>query len=205
MTSTHSEYAGFSSLIVSSPAFQFADDVVSGKIISGKRRIQACQRFIDELKRSREPDYPWEFDIVKAYRPIDFMERFLVPTKGAYTKMTLQLWQHFIQANLYGWVSKETKLRRFREGIIIVGSGNGKSTMIAGNATFAASKDGERGAEVYCLSNSKEQARVIYDECMAQVKASPVLSKHFHITRSGMYFTKTNSKIQPLASDSKKP
>ena len=203
MTSTLSEYAGFSSLIASSSAFKFASDVVSGKIISGKRRIQACQRFIDEIKRSRELDYPWEFDIVKAYRPIDFMERFLVPTKGAYTKMTLQPWQHFIQANLYGWVSKETKLRRFREGIIIVGSGNGKSTMIAGNATFAASKDGERGAEVYCLSNSKEQARVIYDECMAQVKASPVLSKHFHITRSGMYFTKTNSKIQPLASDSK--
>ncbi len=192
------------SIIQSSKAFQFALDVVNGKIISGKRRKQACQRFIDELEKSAvEPSYPWEFDIEKAYRPIEFIERFLVPTKGAYRRMELLPWQHFIEANMYGWVSRKTGYRRFREAIIIVGQGNGKSTMIAGNAAYGLTKDGERGAEIYCLANSREQARIIFNECSSQVANSPVLSKHVRLTKQGMFYDKTNSKFQPLASDSK--
>lgn len=190
-----------SRLVTSLPAYKFAEDVVSGKIVSGKRRKQACQRFINELEKSHDPDYPWKFDIQKAYRPIDYMERFLVPTKGDYDKMELLDWQHFVEANLFGWVSKKTGLRRFREGIVFVGSGNGKSTLITGNATYGASKDGERGAEIYCIANAKEQARIIFDECKAQVDGSPMLKKHFRSTRDGIYYDATNSKIQALASD----
>jgi phage terminase large subunit-like protein len=199
----HLKASNISSLITSSQAYGFAEDVLSGKIISGKRRKQACQRFIDELERSQKPDYPWTFDIQKAYRPIDFMERFLVPTKGDYDKMELLPWQHFVEANLYGWVDKKTRLRRFREGVVFVGSGNGKSTLITGNAVYGASKDDERGAEVYCIANAKDQARIIFDECKAQIEASPMLKKHFRPTRDGVYFDKTTSKIQALASDPK--
>ncbi|MCI8477535.1 MAG: terminase large subunit [Oscillospiraceae bacterium] len=190
--------------VCASKAYQYAADVVSGSIVSGKRRIQACRRFLDELERSEvDPDYPWAFDLQKAYRPIEFIERFLVPTKGAYDRMELLPWQHFVEANLYGWVSRKTGYRRFREGIVIVGQGNGKSTMIAGNAAYALTKDGERGAEVYCLANSREQARIIFNECSAQVTASPLLSKHIRVTKQGMFYDGTNSKFQPLASDSK--
>lgn len=189
--------------IETSKAYQFASDVLAGKIISGKRRKQACQRFIDDLEKSQDPKYPWKFDVTKAYRPIDFMERFLVPTKGNYDSMILQPWQHFVEANLYGWVHKKTELRRFREGLIIVGSGNGKSTMIAGNGVYMLSKDGERGPEVYCLANSKEQARIIFDECSNQVKVSPLLSKHLRVTRDGIYYDPALGKMLPLATDSK--
>lgn len=190
------------SIIQTSKAFQFAVDVLDGKIVSGKRRKQACQRFIDELERSAtDPTYPWEFNIEKAYRPIEFIERFLTPTKGAYSRMELLPWQHFIEANMYGWVSRKTGYRRFREAIIIVGQGNGKSTMIAGNAAYGLTKDGERGAEIYCLANSREQARIIFGECSAQVQGSKILAKHVKVTRDGMYYG--NSKFEPLASDSK--
>ena len=201
MTSTYSDIPN---IVRTSKAFQFAQDVVEGKIVSGKRRKQACQRFIDELeKASTDPNYPWKFDIEKAYRPIEFIERFLVPTKGAYKRMELLPWQHFIEANMYGWVSRKTGYRRFREAIIIVGQGNGKSTMIAGNAAYGLTKDGERGAEIYCLANSREQARIIFNECSSQVANSPILSKHVRLTKQGMFYDKTNSKFQPLASDSK--
>lgn len=190
--------------ILATKEYRFAQDVVCGKIISGKKRIQACQRFLDELRRSQaDPEYPWRFDLEKAHRPIEFIERFLVPTKGDYDRMELLPWQYFVEANLYGWVSRETGYRRFREGIIIVGQGNGKSTMIAGNATFGLTKDGERGAEIYCLANSKEQAKIIYNECSAQISGSKILRKHIRLTKSGAYYDKTNSKFQPLASDSK--
>ena len=205
MSSTFSELypeLHISSAIQTSVAFQFAKDVLDDKVVSGKRRKQACTRFIDELERSvTDPNYPWEFDIEKAYRPIDFMERFLRPTKGAYARMKLLPWQHFIEANMYGWVSKKTGYRRFRESLIIVGQGNGKSTLIAGNGAYGLTKDNERGAEIYCLSNSREQARIVYGECAAQVSGSRILAKHIKVTRDGMYYG--NSKFEPLASDSK--
>ena len=117
--------------------------------------------------------------------------------------MELLPWQHFVEANMYGWISRKTGYRRFREALVIVGQGNGKSTMIAGNAAYALTKDDERGAEVYCLANSKDQARIIFNECSAQVKNSRTLSKHVRITKQGVFYDKTNSKFQPLASDSK--
>ena len=190
------------SVIRASKAYQYAVDVTEGKIVSGKKRIQACQRFLDELEMSfSDPNYPWVFDIEKAYRPIDFIERFLIPTKGAYSKTELLPWQHFVEANMYGWISRKTGYRRFREALIIVGQGNGKSTMIAGNAAFGLTKDNERGAEIYALSNSKEQAKIVYSECGAQINGSPVLRKHVQVTQNGAYFK--NSKFEPLASDSK--
>ena len=190
------------SVIKASKSYQFAIDVTEGKIISGKKRIQACQRFLDELELSfSDPKYPWEFDIEKAYRPIDFIERFLIPTKGAYSKTELLPWQHFVEANMYGWVSRKTGYRRFREALIIVGQGNGKSTMIAGNAAFGLTKDNERGAEIYALSNSREQAKIVFSECAAQIEGSKVLAKHVQTTQSGAYYR--NSKFEPLASDSK--
>jgi phage terminase large subunit-like protein len=186
----------------STPAYKFAKDVVVGKIISGKKRIQACQRFLDELEESfSNPDYPWKFDVEAGYRPIEFVERFLIPTKGAYTKTEMLPWQHFVQANIYGWKSRATGYRRFREALIIVGQGNGKSTMIAGNAAYGLTKDNERGAEIYCLANSREQARIVFSECSAQINGSPILSKHVKVTKDGIYYQ--NSKLQPLATDSK--
>ena len=190
-----------SNLVRSSGCYKFAEDVISGKIISGVKRIQACERFMRELEMSEQPDYRWRFDISLGYRPVDFMEKFCRPTKGDYDRMEILPWQQFCEANLYGWVDKRTGLRRFREGLILVGSGNGKSTLITGNATFGVSKDNERGAEVYCIANAKDQAKIIFDECKSQIDASPALKKHFRTTRDGIYFDATNSKIQALASD----
>ena len=185
--------------------YQYAEDVLAGRIRMGEKVQMACRRFLDDLEKSRtDPAYPWVFDEHKAGRPVDFIERFLKPTKGDYDRMKLMGWQCFIECNLYGWVSRETGLRRFREGLIIVGSGNGKSTMVAGNATFAACKDGERGADIYLLANSKDQAGIVFEECKGQIDSSPALASRFRTLRDGVYYDKTNARIRHRSSDSKK-
>ena len=189
--------------VIESKCYQYAAEVLAVNIVAGKKVRQACQRFMDDLERSSDPAFKWEFDLERAQRPIEFIERFCKPSKGDYDRMELLPWQQFIEGNLYGWVDKDTRRRRYREGIIIVGAGNGKSTLVGGNATYAASKDGERGAEVYVLANSKDQARILFDECKAQIESSRILEKHFRVTRDGIYYDSTRSKIQPLATDSK--
>ena len=185
--------------------YEYVDDVLSGRIRACEKVRMACQRFRNDLERSAtDPSWPWVFDEHKAARPTDFMERFLVPTKGDYDRMELMGWQCFVEANIYGWVDRVTGLRRFRENLIIVGTGNGKSTIMAGNATFLACKDGERGADIYLLANSKDQAGVVFRECSGQIKASPALARRFRPLRDGIYYDKMNATIRHRSSDSKR-
>ncbi len=181
----------------------YARQAVSGEIIVCEKTRMACRRFLDDLDRSRTyPTYPWVFDETLAARPVNFMELFLTPTKGDYDHMELMGWQCFIECNLYGWVDRASGLRRFREALVLVGTGNGKSTMMAGNATFGACKDHERGADIYLLANSKEQAGIVFNEAKAQIDASPPLACRFRLLRDGLYYDKMNATIKHRSSDS---
>ena len=183
---------------------QYVHDVLSGRIVACKKVRMACQRHLDDLARQNDPAFPWRFDVAKANRPIQFMEKFLTPMKGNYDKMELMPWQCFVEGSLFGWVSKETGLRRYNEGLIVIGRGNGKTTLMAGNASYGASKDGERGADVYLLANTKEQAGLCFEECRAQIMSSPALAPHFRTLRDGIHYDATNSRIMHRASDSRK-
>ncbi|GHV17810.1 hypothetical protein FACS189425_04890 [Clostridia bacterium] len=59
------------------------------------------------------------------------------------------------------------------------------------------------GAKHYCLANSREQARIVFGETAAQITASEVLSRNFRVTKTAVFFDKTNGKFEALASDSK--
>ena len=184
---------------------RYARMAVSGKIKVCEKTRAACRRFLNDLEKSeKDPDYPWIFDRQLADRPVNFMERFLVPSKGDYDTLTMMDWQCFVECNLYGWIDRETRLRRFREALILVGTGNGKSTMVAGNATFAACKDGERGADIYLLANSKEQAGIVFEECKKQIEQSPYLAPRFRTLRDGVYYDKMQATIKNRSSDSKR-
>ena len=183
--------------------YGYAEDVIEGRILASHKVRLACERFRRDLARSREdPEYPWAFDEERAARPIEFMERYLRPTKGNYGSMRLMPWQCFCEGNIFGWVSRETGLRRFREALILGGRGIGKTTLISGNAIYTASKDGERGADVYLLANTKDQAKIGYEECFREIAASPALRPRFRLTREGVFYDKTASSIKARASDS---
>ncbi len=167
---------------------EFALDVVGGKILSGKRRVQACQRFLDELEMQKSPDYPWMFNTELARRVPNFIEKFIVPSKGAYNKTDVLPWESFVIENTFGWVSKKTGLRRFNESLCIVGQGNGKSTIVSGVAIEMLTKDGEKGAEVYTLANSKDQAKIVFGSCLNAIDSSPLLRKHIHATKTDISY-----------------
>ena len=183
--------------------YQYAADVLDGRIIACKKVKMACERFFRDLQASEKEEYPWQFDPAKAERPIIMMERYLVPPKGDYDRMELMPWQRFVEGNIYGWVHKETGLRRFREALIVVGRGNGKSTLVAGNAIFGVSKDDERGADVFLLANSKEQAGIVFETAGSQIRASRIASR-FRVLRSCIRYDDTGGMIQHRASDSRK-
>ncbi|GIO83478.1 terminase [Paenibacillus faecis] len=182
----------------------YAEQVVAGNIIASKKVILACKRHLNDLKRAGTEKFPYVFDEEKAHRPIRFIEKYCKPSKGNFKQLILQPWQHFVLGSLFGWVHRDTGLRRFKEGLIFVGRKNGKTTLISGVSLYGVSKDGENGADIPLLANSMKQARLLFDEAKAMVKASPKLRQRFRPLRDAIHFDKTFSKIEPQASDSEK-
>lgn len=182
----------------------YAENVVKGNIIASKKVVLACKRHLNDLKKQGTDDFPWVFDEELGHRPIQFIEKYCKPSKGAFKKLVMQGWQHFTLGSCFGWVHKDTRLRRFKEALIFVARKQGKTTKIAGVTVFGTSKDGERGADVVLLANSMRQARLLFDEAKAMIKSSPALRKRFRPLRDAIHYDATFSKIEPQASDSEK-
>lgn len=186
----------------------YAEKVITGEILASEKVILAAKRHINDLKKSKlkvlKDDFPWTFDEELGHRPIRFIEKYCKPSKGNFKQLILQAWQHFTLGSMFGWVHKETKLRRFKEGLIFVARKNGKTTKISGVSLYGVSKDGENGADIPLLANSMKQARLLFDEAKAMIKSSPKLKKRFRPLRDAIYYDHTFSKIEPQASDSEK-
>ena len=88
----------------------------------------AVKRFENDLKRAESPDYPYTFREDLAQFFIDFTEM-LKQYKDRWAGQPLHLepWQVFIFANIYGWVHKETHLRKYRKAFVFVARKNGRA------------------------------------------------------------------------------
>lgn len=105
----------------------YAEDVVNGYQEASKWVRLACERHLNDLKRSQEdPTFVWKFDPEKAWRPIRFIEQKCRPSKGDATKLVLQPFQHFFIGCIFGWVHKKTGIRRFTEALVFLGRKNGR-------------------------------------------------------------------------------
>ena len=134
--------------------------VMAGEIPACRWVQCACQRHEADLLRT---DWAYHFDHAKAIRAIRFIE--LLPhvkDEWANTQIRLQPWQKFLVGSLFGWVHRDTGLRRFRYAYICVPRKNAKSTLSAGIGLYMLTADGEPGAEVYSGATSEKQAWEVF-------------------------------------------
>ena len=185
-------------------ALEYANQVLDGRILACKKVKLAARRFLSDLEKAWQGKTKWDYDAALAERPVKFIEDFLSPSKGGYGRMALLPWQCFFLCNVFGFVDRESRLRRFKEALVYVGSGNGKSTLMSGLSAFLASKDGEQGANIDLFANSREQAGIVFEECKKQIEGSPQLANRFRVLRDRIYYDKTNSMIRSYATDSGK-
>ncbi|MCL1126719.1 terminase large subunit [Shewanella surugensis] len=169
-------------------AHKYARDVVSGRINTCLYVRQACQRHLDDLKKSKDDkSWAYRFDKASAERVCRFIQK-LVHTKGKWAKkpvkdrqITLESWQLFIHTVIYGWMRRRDKTRRFRYVYIEVPRKNGKSIIAAGNGHYLFCADGEYGAEIYCGATTERQAWEVFKPARQMAKALPQLVSSFGI------------------------
>lgn len=184
----------------------YAQQVVDGLIPACKWTIEAVQRQIDDLQREPSEAWPWIFDEAKAARPCEFVE--LLPhIKGKWARerrlLVLDAWQCFIVTTVFGWVHRDTGLRRFREAYIEVPRKNGKSLLSAGIGLYMLSADGEQGAEVYSAATTRDQARIVFDDAKGMAERTPDMRTYLGVAILAHSITvaHTSSKFSPLAAE----
>ena len=115
-------------------AIKYANDVVNGDIVAGQDRINACQRFLDDLERK-----DIELRDLQPNTAISLIESIFVHKQGEAMNgeslmgkpFKLEPWQVFIIYNLLGFWYVGTEERRFKESLIYVPRKNGKTSLIA--------------------------------------------------------------------------
>jgi len=180
---------------------EYWNKIQSGEIVACKRLKQQFQKLVEELEN---PRVTWVFDLEKANQPIEFIEQFCKHSKGKWAgkPIKLELFQKAIIQAIYGFVHKETGLRRCREVFILLGRKNGKTTMLSALGLYMLVGDGEGGAEVFSIATKRDQARLVFTEACNMVSQSPALRKHLKKRKTDLYFPVTFSKFEPLASES---
>lgn len=176
---------------------EYNDKLQSGEI-PASRRIKAVYSRLSAGTQNSSGRYT--FDLEKANKTIHFIETYCKHSKGplAGQPMRLELFQRAYLQALFGFVDRETGLRRFRESLFLVGRKNGKTSLMAGLSLYMLMADGEAGAEVYTAATVHAQSKILFDETLAMVKQSPKLAQYLKKRKEDLWYEIKNSKMKPL-------
>lgn len=144
-------------------AQDYAEKVINGDRIAGKKVILAAKRYLNDLEKSQNDDFPYYYDNERANRVIKFME--ILPDPKTMRAYPLADFQRFIIANMYGWWHKEDhSKRRFRKGMLSMARKNGKSILISGIALyeFLMGNSPVYSRQIFCTANDKKQANIVF-------------------------------------------
>lgn len=172
-------------------------------------------RLVEDIKTPKEVSFfnkstnetethTYIFDIVKAHKPINFIERICKQSKGKWSgkPLKLELFQKaFIEA-LFGFVDQDTGFRKYKKAIFFVARKNGKSVLDSAIATYMLTRDNEGGAEIYSVATKKEQAKIVWEESKKMIRKSPILARAIRCLVGGIYYDANDSYFRALASDS---
>jgi phage terminase large subunit-like protein len=167
----------------------------------GRYTWLACERHLRDLEHGHERGLSFNEKVAGA--AVRFYS-FLTHNKGRWAgqPLTLEPWQQFIIASLFGW-KRADGTRRFRESYTEVARKNGKSTLGSGVGLQLLAADGEPGAEIYTAATKKEQARIVFTDAQNMARKSVALSRTIRVQQHSIFAPATLSKMVPMSADAK--
>ncbi len=181
-------------------AEQYAAGVLTGEVPACKWVKLAVERQARDLQRR---DWRYVFDVERAEKVCRFIEtQPHIKGKWARERLPLRLepWQCWKTTTLFGWVDRDTGMRRFRRALLLEPRKNAKSTWAAAIGNYMLVADNEHGAEVYTGATSEKQAWEVFGVAQAMVRGRPLMQKHFgiEVNASNINVLATASKFEPV-------
>ena len=181
----------------------YAHSVVAGDVLAGKYHRLACQRHLSDLARQRTPAFPYVFVLDQAERFFRFAEK-LKHYKGEWAGQPIVLsdFQRFRLGCIFGWRHAITGTRRFTTAYNEIPRKNGKTLEAAAVALYCTFFESEPGAEGYCLATKEKQATDFVFRDAKRLVVSSGLKAKIKVNAKNLYRADTESKLEPLGSDS---
>ena len=186
-------------------ANDYARDVLSGRTLACRLVKLACQRHLDDLDRARAANWPYEFSSWHARDVCGFAEK-LPHIEGRWETPTISLepWQVFCLAVIFGWRRREDEGRRFSKVYWEVGRKNAKSTIAAVVALYCFTCEAEPAPYVFIGATTGAQALKVFHPARMMALRTPALCQAFDIrlwaksltVADGGYIQTINSKGQ---------
>ena len=189
-------------MMLTDELIQYSKDCIADTRHVCQKHRWACERFLNDLKKSGTKDFPYVFDEEKALRFFDWAALHK-HTKGVLAGEPIEFTpiQRFIFGNVYGWVHQDTGLRRFRKAYWQVARKNAKSQSLAIVGDYELMALGEPMSEVYIGATKSMQAKIIYNEVVAMLKWCPLLKGKWHESYGVIRHPKSDSILRALSKD----
>lgn len=184
-------------------ANRYATQVVAGDIDACKWVRLACQRHLDDLRRSQDGGSPYYFDHSAAERVCKFIQA-MPHTKGKWAAKSelirLEPWQCFFLVGVFGWKRRSDDTRRYRRALLWVPRKNGKSALAAGIGLYMLAADNEYGSEVYSGATSEKQAWEVFRPAKIMATKTPDFLDHFgvEVNASNINIADNGSRFEPV-------
>ena len=183
---------------------RYASDCLKDKPLSCKKHKWACQRFLNDVKKSKNADFPFYWDEESAQNIVDWFH-LLRHSKGVLAGQPIDLtdWQKFRLCQVYGWKRKSDGTRRFRKYFTEVARKNAKSQEEAGVALYEISVMATKNHEVYeayTAGTKRDQSKIVFNEAKLMLNGSPLKVK-FKITNASITHIKTGSTMKALSKE----
>src|SRR3954454_14391259 len=125
-------------------AVQYCRDVLARRIAACQMVHLTCERFLRDLAAAQAGQGTWEFRSELAERAMIFaglLPNIRGPEAGK--PLRLMAWQRLVFANIFGFVERSTGASLFRQAIVFVPRGNGKTSIAAPLALYLSFMDRE--------------------------------------------------------------
>jgi len=143
----------------------------------------ACQRHLDDLRRAKDKSWGYYFDPWHANDICDFAEK-LPHVEGVWdtATITLEPFQIFILAMVFGWRRHETGGRRFTSVYEEEARKNAKSTKTAIVSLYCLTCENEPGPQVLTAATTFDQAKKVFHPAKRMVEKMPELQEAFGLS-----------------------
>lgn len=193
--------------------FKFIEDVE-------KRPDEYSDKIVKQVALQRKMLKKYDFIEEKGKKCVDWIEKYCYLTEGEKTgsRVKLMLWQKWIIYSIfcfYGDIETEIfdengeylgigkKYQRIvNDVLIVIGSGNSKTTFIAFVVAYVMYSNCLPSPKVYIGSNAYKQSKICFDVVKKVIERSPVLSQYAKIrqTIGEIEIPQTNAKVIAMSS-----
>lgn len=187
--------------------------------------LERPNEFSEEIKKQvllqKEMLEKYDFKVERGEKVVNWIEKYCILVEGenAGKPVTLTLWQKWFIYSIfcfYGNIevelfdedgeflgTKEKYTRIVNDALLLIGSGNSKTTLVAFIITYIMYSSEFVAPNIYIGSNSYKQSKLCFDTVRKVIEANKILNKFASIRASigEIEVKKNNAKLNAMSSD----